>query len=75
MDHKREHRTPPTSKGNGSGLTTTENLSRKAASCHPQKMSCPVEILPDEEVFHRRESCPLENVYVSHFVLPSDLHD
>ena len=23
MDHKREHRTPPTSKGNGSGLTTT----------------------------------------------------
>ena len=23
MDHKREHRTPPTSKGHGSGLTTT----------------------------------------------------
>ena len=33
------------------------------------------EILPDEEVFHKRESCPLENFYVSHFVLPSDLHD
>ena len=23
MDHKREHRTPPTSKGHGSGLPTT----------------------------------------------------
>ena len=38
-------------------------------------MSCPAEIPPDEVVFHRRESCPLENFYVSHFVLPSDLHD
>ena len=24
MDHKREHRTPPTSKGHGSGWTTTQ---------------------------------------------------
>ena len=29
----------------------------------------------DEEVFYRRESCPLENFYVSHVVLLSDLHD
>ena len=35
----------------------------------------PAEILPDEEVFHRRESCPLENFYVSHLVLPFDIHD
>ena len=27
---------------------------------HPQKMSCLAEILPDEEVFHRRDSCPIE---------------
>ena len=40
-----------------------------------QKMSCPAEILPDEEVFHRSESCPLKNFYVCHVVLPSDLHD
>ena len=33
------------------------------------------EILSDEEVFHRRESCPLENFNVCQFVLPSDLHD
>ena len=38
-------------------------------------MSCPADILPDDEVFHRRDSCPLENFYVSHFVLTSDLHD
>ena len=50
-------------------------MSRKAVSWHPQKMSCPAEILSDEEVFHRRESCPLENFNVCHFVLPSDLHD
>ena len=42
----------------------------EAVSSHPQKMSCPTEILSDEEVFHRRESC-----FVCHFVLPSDLHD
>ena len=46
-----------------------------AISWHPQKMSCPAEILSDEEVFHRRESCTLENFNVCHFVLPSDLHD
>ena len=46
-----------------------ENLSRKAVSWHPEKMSCPAEILSDEEVFHRRESCPVENFYVCHFVL------
>ena len=46
-----------------------------SVSWHPQKMSCPAEILSDEEVFHRRESCPLENFNVCHFVLPSDLHD
>ena len=28
-----------------------------------------------EKVCHRRESCPLENLYVRHFVLPFDLHD
>ena len=37
---------------------------------HPQRVSCPAEILSDEEVFHRRDSCPIENFYVSHFVLP-----
>ena len=37
--------------------------------------SCPAEIIPDEEVFHRRESCPLEKFYVSLFVLPFDFHD
>ena len=37
--------------------------------------SCPAEILSDEEVFHRTESGPLDNFYVCHFVLPSDLHD
>ena len=26
MDHKREHQTPPTSKGYGSGLTTTVQM-------------------------------------------------
>ena len=36
-------------------------------------MSCPAEILPHEEVFHRRESFPLDNFYVSHFVLLFDL--
>ena len=49
--------------------------SREPVSWHPQKMACPAEILPGEEVFHRRESCPLDNFYVCHFVLPSDLHD
>ena len=34
------------------------------------KDSCPAEILRNEEVFHRSE-----NLYVSHFVLPSDLYD
>ena len=29
----------------------------------------------DEEVFHSRESYPFENFYISHYVLPSDLHD
>ena len=36
----------------------------EAVSWHPQKMSCPAEILSDDEVFQRRESCPLENFYV-----------
>ena len=47
----------------------------EGVSWHHQKMSCPAEILSHEEVFHRRESCPLENFNVCHFVLPSDLHD
>ena len=29
----------------------------------------------DEEVFHRRKSWSLEKLYVSHIVLPFDLHD
>ena len=48
---------------------------RQAVSWHPQKVSCPAEIISDEEVFHRRESCLLHNFYVSYFVLPFDLHD
>ena len=52
-----------------------EPVSEKEVSWHPQKMSCPSEVLLDEEVFHRRESGPLENFYVCQFVLPSDLHD
>ena len=31
MDHKREHRTPPTSKGHGSGYTTTSK--KKSLDC------------------------------------------
>ena len=41
----------------------------------PQKVSCLAEIISDEEVFHRRESCLLKNFYVIHFVLSFDLHD
>ena len=52
-----------------------ENLPRQAVSWHPQKVSCPEEILSDEEVVHRRESFQLDNFDVSHFVLPFDLHD
>ena len=42
---------------------------------YPQTMSCPADIFPDDEVFHSRESCLLENFYFSHFVLPFDLHE
>ena len=45
-------------------------MHQHAVSWHPQQ-----EILSDEKDFHRRESCQLENMYVSHFVLPLDLHD
>ena len=55
-------------------VTASRDLLLQAVSWHPQKVSCPAKILSDEKVFHRNESCPLENFYVSHFVLPSDLH-
>ena len=32
------------------------------------KVSCPAEIISDEEVFHGRESCLLETFYFSNFV-------
>ena len=44
-------------------VAASREPSQKAVSWHPQKMSCPAEILSDEEVFYRRESCPLENFY------------
>ena len=36
---------------------------------------CSGDFFSDEEVFHRMESCPLENFSVNHLVLPVDHHD